>query len=87
MVCLKRLNFAVVAGSELRTQLNSLRVQIGSHVDVLKEMNVETAAEKVLQKATDDAKDLISKSKMLRAQAKAVSRELAPGCSLQIFCF
>ena len=67
-----------LSGHELRTQLNKLKVTIGLEMDALKELDLESTSEETFDSKITHVKTLIQESKMLRAQAKAVIRELDP---------
>ena len=74
-----------LSGNELRTQLNKLKVTLGLEMDNLKEMDLESTSEEAFESKMNHVKAMIQESKMLRAQAKAVVRELDPITLIQLY--
>ena len=66
-------------GNDLRTQLQACKVQTGALWDELKEVDTDALAERDFEVYLQRATDQITKSKMLRVQVRAVSRELDKG--------
>ena len=64
------------AGHDLRTQLTAVKVALGGKMDELKELDLDTLTENQFDKKMAEVKKLVSDSKMLRVQVKAVAREL-----------
>lgn len=64
------------AGHDLRTQLTAVKVALGGKMDELKELDLDTLTENQFDKKMAEIKKLVSDSKMLRVQVKAVAREL-----------
>ena len=70
--------FSRLLGNELRKQLNAKKVQLDKELDEAK--NIDLTAdidEATFNEACEDVKEVLSECKLLRAQAKAVARELA----------
>lgn len=64
------------AGHDLRTQLTAIKVALGGKMDEMKELDLDTLTESQFEKKMAAVKKLVSDSKMLRVQVKAVAREL-----------
>jgi hypothetical protein len=56
--------------------LTALKVALGGKMDELKELDLDTLTENQFDKKMAEVKKLVSDSKMLRVQVKAVAREL-----------
>ena len=64
------------AGNDLRTKLIAIKVAIGGKMDELKEIDLDTLTENQFDTRMTAIKKLVTDSKMLRVQVKAVAREL-----------
>lgn len=73
-------------GHELRLKLQQTKVELSAQMDSLKEVDLEKVGETKIKNLFAGVKAQLSNSKILRAQAKAVAREIAAGCHIWQFC-
>ena len=65
-------------GNELRTKLNTLKVELAGLLEMVKDMDYDNLPEDQYHSKMESVKEKLGECKLIRAQAKAVLRELVP---------